>query len=304
MPAPGSAANLLPIVDAHHHVWRRADQPWLQGPTVPRIFGTYDSIKRDYLIEEYLADIAGTGVVKSVYVQTNWAPARAVEEVAWVQSIADAYGFPDAIVGFADLTGADAEVALKAQAAFPLMRGIRQQLHWHDNPQYRFAAHPDIAADATFRRNLARLQDHGWLFELQVFASQMAGAGALAASLPSLTFVLEHAGMLEDLSSEGRRRWRDGMKRLAAQPNVHTKLSGLGTFLRRNAPLHVADVVGETVALFGADRCIWGSNFPIEKMWISYADLVDTIRAATEDLGDAEQRQILSENALRLYNLA
>ena len=60
------------IVDAHHHVWRRADLPWLNGPMVPRIFGPYEPICRDYPIEEYLADIAGTGVEASVYVQANW----------------------------------------------------------------------------------------------------------------------------------------------------------------------------------------------------------------------------------------
>ena len=53
-----------PIVDAHHHIWRQADQPWLNGPSVPRIFGNYDAIKRDYLIDEFLADLAGTGVTK------------------------------------------------------------------------------------------------------------------------------------------------------------------------------------------------------------------------------------------------
>ena len=74
------------IVDVHHHVWRQADQPWLQGPTVPRIFGAYDAIKRDYPIEEFLEDIKGTGVCTSVYVQTNWAKHRAVEEVAFVSA--------------------------------------------------------------------------------------------------------------------------------------------------------------------------------------------------------------------------
>ena len=65
-----------PIIDAHHHIWRQADLPWLVGPMLPRIFGPYEPIRRDYPIAEYLADIAGTGVVKSVYVQANWAPAR------------------------------------------------------------------------------------------------------------------------------------------------------------------------------------------------------------------------------------
>ena len=74
-----------PIVDAHHHIWRQADLPWLQGPSVPRIFGNYDAIKRDYLIDEFLRDLEGTGVTKSVYVQANWPKERAVDEVAWVQ---------------------------------------------------------------------------------------------------------------------------------------------------------------------------------------------------------------------------
>lgn len=293
----------VPVVDAHHHIWRRADLPWLQGPTVPRIFGNYDAIKRDYPIEEYLADIAGAGVVRSVYVQPNWQKDRAVDEVRWVQSIADRHGFPHAIVGFADFTDDGAAATLEALSAFPLMRGIRQQLHWHENPQYRFADRPDIPDDPAFRRNLARLQDHGWLFELQIFASQMAAGARLAASLPGLVLVLEHAGMPEDRSADGRRRWREGLKRLADQPNVHTKLSGLGTFIRRNDPAHIAEVVAETVELFGADRCVWGSNFPVEKIWTDCSSILDAFCAAIGHLPEAQQRGILHDNAARVYGL-
>ena len=292
-----------PVVDAHHHIWRQADQPWLQGPTVPRIFGAYDSIKRDYPIEEFLADLAGTGVVKSVYVQTNWAAARAVEEVEWVQSVADLHGWPHGIVGYANLSGEGASTTLAAQARAPLMRGIRQQLHWHENPQYRFAPRPDLMNDAEFRRNLALLQDHGWLFELQVFASQMADGAALADAFPGLVFVLEHAGMLESRSETGRAAWREGMRRLGDCPNVHTKLSGLGTFLRRNDPDHIADVVAETLDIFGPDRCVWGSNFPIEKIWTDYGSILSALKAALASRPEAERRAVLHDNALRLYRL-
>ena len=65
--------GMTAIVDAHHHIWRRADLPWLDGPMQPRIFGPYEPIRRDYPISEYLADIAGCDVTKSVYVQANWA---------------------------------------------------------------------------------------------------------------------------------------------------------------------------------------------------------------------------------------
>lgn len=291
------------IVDAHHHIWRRADQPWLQGPTVPRIFGAYDAIKRDYPVEEFLDDLAGTGVVKSVYVQTNWAKERAVEEVAWVQSEADRTGWPHAIVSFVDFQSEDAPEVMAAQAKSKLVRGVRQQLHWHEKAQYRFAPTPDQMNTPLFRNNFARLEDRGWLFELQVFAAQMADGAALAQAFPRTTFVLEHAGMPEDRSPAGRKAWREGMRRLADQPNMHTKFSGLGTFIRGNDRQHIAEIVGETIALFGAGRCVWGSNFPIEKLWTDYAAIVAAIRAALAFLPQAERRAVLHDNAARLYRL-
>ncbi len=294
---------MIPIVDAHHHIWRQADLPWLQGPMVPRIFGPYEPIRRDYPIEEYLADIAGTGVEKSVYVQANWAKDRAVDEVAWVQSIGDAHGFPQAIVGYADLASEDARQTLTAQAAFPRMRGIRMQLHWHENELYRFAAAPDLMNGRRFRENLRLVADHGWSFDLQVFAPQMADAARLAADNRDITFVLQHAGMLEDLSDQGRRAWKDGMRRLADQPNVVSKLSGLGTFLHRNDGAHIAEVVGETIALFGAERALFGSNFPIEKLWCSYGELAAAYRDALAAYPEATQRAALGETAERVYRL-
>jgi predicted TIM-barrel fold metal-dependent hydrolase len=292
-----------PIVDAHHHIWRPADQPWLQGPTVPRIFGAYDSIKRDYLIEEYLEDANGQGVMKSVYVQTNWPKEDAVLEVEWVQETAGKAGSPHAIVGFADFDDDAVGETLAAQAKFPLMRGIRQQLHWHENPQYRFASRADLMNTADFRRNFDKLEEYGWLFELQVFSGQMPDAAAFVKAFPRTIFILTHAGMLENRSRDGVRQWREGMKRLADLPNMHSKLSGLGTFLRRNDPQHVADVIGETVEIFGADRCLWGSNFPIEKIWTDYASLVEAVRAAVAHLGEADRRAVMHDNAVRLYRL-
>jgi len=290
-----------PIIDAHHHIWRQADLPWLVGPMVPRIFGPYEPIRRDYPISEYLADIAGTGVVKSVYVQANWASAE--NEVAWVQGVADQSGWPHAIVGYTDLMAGDVRPALDRLIRYPLLRGVRMQIHWHDNPQYRFAAHPDLAGDPLFRRNFAALGERGLTFELQVFAGQMADAARLAEEFPGTTFILQHAGMLEDLSDAGRTDWREGMKTLAARPNVFAKLSGLGTFIHRNDGAHIAAVVRETVALFGADRCLFGSNFPIEKLWTDYPALIAAYRAAVAPFSAVEQAAMLHDTAARVYRL-
>lgn len=291
------------VVDGHFHVWRQADLPWLQGPSQPRIFGAYDAIKRDYPMAEYRADAGGAGVDAAVYVQANWPPERAEDEIAWVESVALETGWPQGVVGYADLTVPDVRPALDRLARYPRMRGVRQQLHWHANPAYRFAARPDLARDETVRRNLGRLADYGWSFDLQVFAAQMPGAAELAAACPRVTFVLQHAGMLEDLSDPGRALWRDNLALLAAEPNVVAKLSGFGTFLHRNDPAHVAWMIGETVAIFGAERCLFGSNFPIEKLWTGYGVLITAFQDGAAGLSQAERQAIFNDTARRVYRL-
>lgn len=291
------------VVDAHHHIWRRADLEWLNGDLQPRIFGPYQPICRDYLIEEYMAEASAAGVVASVYCQANWPAGKAVEEVRWVSEVAAGAGFPQAIVGYCDFLRDDAGAVLRQHSAYPNVRGMRMQLHWHENPQYRFAPEPDMMSRPAFRRNLALLQEYGWLFELQVFSGQMMEAAALAAAFPGIRFVLMHAGMPEDLSPAGMRQWRDGMLRLAELDNVCVKLSAQGTFLHRNDPDHIARIVGETVAIFGTDRCLFGSNFPIEKLWTDFASLMQAYRDATAAFGEQAQKAILHDNARRLYRI-
>lgn len=291
------------IIDAHHHIWRQADLPWLLGPEQPRIFGPYKAIMRDYLIEEFLDDIKGSGITRSVYVQANWAPNWFADEAAWVQSVADKSGWPHGIVGYADFTGDDVTAQLEKLKVNPLMRGIRQQFHWHEEPMYRFASRPDLPADPQVQKNVAKLTDYGWSFDLQVFTGQMTDAAKLARACPDVTFILQHAGMLEDLSEEGVAAWRDGMKRLAEQPNVVSKLSAFGTFIHRNDADHIKNILTDTVEIFGAERCLFGSNYPIEKLWTSYADLVSAFKKTASGLSKADQKAIFHDTAMRVYNL-
>ena len=291
------------MIDAHHHIWRQRDLPWLQGDEQPRIFGSYAAIMRDYEIEEFLDDVRGTGVRQSVYVQANWPPERYADEAAWVQSVADRAGWPHAIVGYADFTVPDVRPQLDRLAAAPLMRGVRQQFHWHANPVYRFAAHPELAVDPVVQANIRHLADYGWVFELQVFAAQMVGARDLATACPEVTFVLQHAGMLEDTSAANRALWRGGMEALATCPNVVSKLSGFGTFIHRNDPTFIAEMIAETVGVFGSERCLFGSNFPIEKIWTAYGDLVAAFRDGARSLTAEQQNDIFEATARRVYRL-
>lgn len=291
------------MIDSHFHIWRMKDLPWLNGPMQPRIFGPYEPIRRDYPITEFRDDSAAGTVTGAVYVQANWAPDLALCEVTFVADAARRSGFPVWIVGYADMLADDIRPQLDILAKEPTLRGIRMQLHWHENPLYRFAGEPDLARSAVLQRNVGYLSDYGLTFDLQVFAGQMAGAAELAAACPKVTFVLQHAGMLEDLTPQGIAQWRAGMAALAACPNVVSKLSGLGTFLRRNDPAHIAMIARETVALFGAGRCLFGSNFPIEKLWTSYADLAAAHKAAISHLSPDDRAAILGGTARRVYRL-
>jgi len=288
------------IVDAHHHVWRRADLPWLVGPMVPRIFGPYEPIRRDYPIEEYLGDVAGCGIERSVYVQANWPLDRCLDEVRWVHGVHERSGWPHAIVACADLFDPDAARVLAAeQAASPLIRGVRLQLHWHENEQYRFASAPDRMRDPVLRENVARLAELGWVFELQVFAGQMADAADFVAALPEVTFVLLHAGMPEgDLEA-----WMRGLDLLAPLPNLVVKLSGQGTFVHRVDDELIGLVARTCLDRFGPSRCMYGSNFPIEKLWTDYPSLVGAWQRALAEEPEPVRRDVFSETARRVYRL-
>jgi predicted TIM-barrel fold metal-dependent hydrolase len=301
--SPSEVTALERIVDAHHHVWRRADLAWLSGPMQPRIFGPYEPIRRDYPIEKYLADARPSGVVKSIYVQTNWSPGGETGEAEWIQSVSDRHGFPQAFVGYADLASPILEATLDALSGHRGLRGIRQQLHWHENPTYRFAARSDLMNDAGWRRGLREIARRKLLFELQIFAGQMAYGARLARDFPDLEFVLLHAGMREDTSEGGWRAWRSGMRLLSACPNVSVKLSGLGTFLHRCDAALWRPVIRETLALFGPERCLFGSNFPIEKLWTDYKSIVAAVNGALTELTRAERDAVFYANAVRLYRL-
>jgi predicted TIM-barrel fold metal-dependent hydrolase len=293
----------IDMVDSHHHVWRTKDMPWLSGPMVPRIFGPYEPIKRDYPIEEYIADAKSGGIGQSVYVQANWPLDQVLAEVRWLAELNEATGWPTAVVGSADLFSPDAVDVMKEQAALPVVRGTRLQLHWHEREEFRFASAPDRMKDPVLRRNIASLEELGWVFELQVFPGQMADAADLVATIPDVTFVLVHAGMLTDLADATVREWRDGMARLAQYPNVVVKLTGQGTFTRSLDRDFIAFVASETLGWFGADRAMFGTNFPVEKLWTSMPPLVLAWRDALAHLPAADQAAIFAGTARRIYAL-
>jgi predicted TIM-barrel fold metal-dependent hydrolase len=292
-----------PVIDTHHHIWRRKDVAWLAEPPIPRMFGDYFGIRRDYPVEEFMADGRPAGVVKSVHVTANWGLDRALDETRWLQSVADTHGFPHGIVAQVDLADPDIEATLKAHKQFPNVRGVRQMLYWDPLPVRQGALRADYSNDPDFRRGFALLETYELSFELQVYAPQAAHAVELIKAFPNVRMILVHAGMLTERTPAAIDEWRGALTAMAAFPNLHVKLSGLGMYSHGLAYAQARQVIRDCIQIFGAARTIYGSNFPLEKLHASYADFFSHYRKVLAEYTEAEQRAIFHDNAVRFYRL-
>ena len=144
-----------PVIDTHHHIWLRKNVGWLADPPIPRMFGDYFGIRRDYPVEEFINDVKPQGIAKSVHVTAMWGSGKALEETRWLQSVADKHGFPHGIVCNIDLADPDAETAMKTQKQFPNLRGVRQMLYWDKDPVRQGAPLADFCNSPDFRRGFA-----------------------------------------------------------------------------------------------------------------------------------------------------
>ncbi len=296
----------IPIIDAHHHLWdlEAHRYPWLSGPPVEAHFGPYERIRKNYLVDDYRGDVRGQHVVKSVHVEAGADPADAVGETAWLQAQADGHGYPHAIVAYANLAAPDVRGVLEAHRRFPNVRGVRMMARKPGELRPGGGGSgPSLMSDPAWRRGFGLLGELGLSFDLQAPAPLMAEAAGLAADFPDVRLVLTHAGLPLDRSPEGMAAWRTGMRRLAAQPNVWVKVSGLPMTDWRWTVESLRPVVLETIEIFGPDRAMVGSNFPVDGLYSDYDRLMSAYRTVIAGFTPDEQHRILHDNARRFYRL-
>lgn len=297
----------MQIVDAHHHLWdlERLHYAWLVEP-IDHPVGDYSAIRRSYRIADFLDDAANQPLAKSVHLQAE-VDGDPVAETAWLQSVADdpaSRGMPNGIVAFADLAAADVDDVLARHCAHANMRGIRQMLnHDPDEPRFCFAQRGDLMEDAAWRAGYARLGAHGLSFDMQLWWPQMRAAARLVGDFPDIQVILNHTGMPRRRDSEYIGGWRHGMRQLAARPNVAVKISGLGMFDRNWTTASIRPFVEETIELFGVDRCMFASNFPVDKLMSDYNAIWNAYREITAPYSADERAKLFHDNAVRLYRL-
>ncbi len=288
------------VIDGHHHLWdlRAVAYPWLMARGVRRFFGDPTPIQQDYLPADFRRDHDGIDVAGSVHVQVGAAPEASVAETAWLNAQADETGLPTAIVAFADLTGPGLLATLDAHAAAAprRLRGIRQIVSRHPSEDQG----PDLLSSPAFVAGLQTLAARGLSFDLQLSAPMLERAADTLAAAPDLTVALCHAGSPWDQSASGLAAWRRGLVAMARRPGVVCKLSGLGMFNPAWTPAALAPIVEGVLEAFGPERVLWGSNFPVDRLYRSYRAVFEAVWTLTPE---ACRPAVFAGTAERFYRL-
>lgn len=291
------------VVDPHHHLWdlTALSYPWLQEAQQLEVHGNDSAIRKNALPSDYRAAFAGIPVVRTVAV--DGVAADGLEEAEWLERIAPEEGMPAGVVAGIKLDADDTAARLEEFAALPLARGIRHILNWHDDPKLTYTDRPDIITESGFLQGFARLADLNLSFDLQVYPDQLGQSAELAANHPGTQIILNHAGMPLGRDDESFRFWQDGMRTLAAQPNVTVKVSGLGMTDHRWTVESIRPYVLTTIEIFGVERSMFASNWPVDTLYGSMSVLYDAFDQIAADFSTPERAALFGGNADRVYRL-
>ena len=277
------------IVDAHHHVWdpATADYPWLTVDLA--------AIRRRFTPDDLAPELAATGIEATVLVQTR----ASREETAEFLALAAATPFIRGVVGWVDLTDpgvAEAIEALRAGPGGDRLVGVRHQVH--DEPDPDWLLRDDIV------RGIAAVGAAGLTYDLLVRARELPAAAELASRLPGARFVIDHLAKPPIATGE-LEPWKGGLAAFAELPNVACKMSGLVTEADWSSwtAAHLQPYVDHAIDVFGPDRLMFGSDWPVCLLAATYEEVVESALTTLGALDVVEQAAVMGGNATRIYGL-
>lgn len=313
----------LEIIDTHHHIW--------------------DLPNYRYMLEEFAEDIAtGHNVVATVFNEcrsmyrvsgpNHMAPVGEVDFMSGIAACAESRRYGPAhvaagIVGFADLTDPRVEETLRAQivAGNGRFKGVRHAAAWDADPAIgnsHTSPGPGLYRQPDFRKGFERLIDLDLSLDAWVFHPQLDDVLDLAKAYPNANIILCHMGGPLGYGVYGGRQdeifaaWKKSMQSIAGCENVSVKLGGVMMrlaaydYLAMDRPPSSAEFaeywkpyVVTCVELFGAERCMFESNFPVDKMGIGYAGMWNGFKRMVAGASDAEKRALFKDSAVRIYRL-
>lgn len=279
---------MIPLVDTHQHLWdlNRLPYSWCAG--IP-------TLNRSFLPADYDTAAVGLEIAKTVFMEADVDDPHPLDEARHVQALTDAHPRIAGLVasGRPEHDGFGAH--LEQLAALPKVRGVRRVLH----------TQPDaLSQSPRFAENLRLLPGFGFTFDLCVLARQLPVGLELVRRCPEVTFILDHCGV-PDVKGRAFDPWREHLRQLAAQPNVHCKVSGLVAYADP-ATWTVDDLrpwVEHVLECFGWDRVVWGGDWPVCTLGAPLARWVEAFRTLIAPATADQQAAICHRNAERTYHV-
>jgi predicted TIM-barrel fold metal-dependent hydrolase len=287
-----------PFVETHIHLHDLTDPSleyrWLErGGDLHEaaVLGEYGAIRAErYWADDFIAETRFQNVSHVIHLQNATGP-DPLAETRWLHAFHERLGVPDVVMSYCDLSALDARSIIEQNMEFDFFRGIR------DPRDDDYLTNPDWEA------GLAVLDEHGLILCDDPPIAQAAEAARLAHAYPRVTYCLDHA-LWPALREPGDFvRWRDGLRVLAQAPNTVIKISGLGMVDRRWTTDSIRERVLTCIETFGVERTIFGTNWPVDRLFSSYADVLDAYAEIIHEFSDAEQEALFGGNAKRIWRL-
>ncbi len=274
------------IIDAHQHCWQLT-RPECRWPTP-----VLEPLYRDFTPDDFWAEASPCGVSGSILVQSQPHP----DDTQYLLALAGRDPRILGVVGWVDLSAADAVQAVNELAASPRLCGLRPMLQDLDEDDWILNRARPEALEALAERNL--------VFDALVTPRHLPVIAELARRHPTLTIVLDHGGK-PDIAQRETAEWERGLAALAAHPNVVCKLSGLVTEMAPDQPANEMDgYIDRILTCFGAKRVLWGSDWPVLTLAGHYADWLARARERVRLRSPSLESALFRDNARAVYRLS
>ena len=286
----------IPLVDTHFHLhdMKRPElrYSWLERDAIHGFLGNIDALKaQHYWIEDYVAEIRFANVAKAIHVQAALGTTDPVNETKWLQAFGDKTGFPQGIVAECHLAQPDAEAVLERHMQYANVRGVR------DFGEGRYFV------DSAWRSGFAFMQRHNLVSCIDTRIQFFDDLIDLAGAFPNIMICVDHCAIPEARDDDYFKRWSTAMRALARANNVVMKISGLGMMDWLWTVESIRPWVLGSIDAFGVDRVVFGSNWPVDRMFSSYPDLINAYAVIIANFTKDEQAKMFSRNAETLFRI-
>lgn len=274
------------MIDSHQHFWQvgRFAYPWMSSDL--------GVLYRDYLPDDLAPILQQNGVKQTVLVQAS----NSVAESRWLLDLADANSFIAGVVGWVDLMSVEIDAQLDDLCAHPKFKGVRHLVE--SEPQDDWLVQPAVLA------GLKKLSARGLSYDLLVHTRHLRYVPHVAESCPDLRLVVDHMAK-PPIARNEIKEWSEALKPVARYPNIQCKLSGLVTEASWSSwqANDLRPYVEYALESFGADRVMFGSDYPVCLLAASYGRVLDSFQEILKDISDSDRDKIFSKNAARFYRL-